>query len=726
MVRTRTPKKAANGRIKVLVTGGRGFLGRTFIELLSRQGVPYTCYDRTRPDAIPPDITHVVHFAGLTPHSPHEGPIAPAEYWQANVEGTKTLLGALDRARKLRRFINIGSAAEYGIRKKPIDEKAKEAPVGDYGKSKLAQSKLVEGFAKERGIDSLNLRVFNVAGAPSRRDPSKVPGRNIFEGLLMQFTQGFKGTITVSHADDERDYVDPEDIAEAVYAALTASVPKRYEVINICSGIGTKNGELVDIFGELLHKPNRVKATSATFGCSLGVAKKAERLLGWRAQTPVRDSVRKALGARSRVLIVGAGVAGRELVKEVRREGRSDFIPVGFVDDDPKKQGKRFVDVAVLGTTHELSRLIRERQIDRVVISTPSVGRELVERVTASVPVGFPVKILPSVSSVLLGKVELSEIRDVDIADLFGRPLVKADLQVIAARTRGKTFVVTGGAGSIGSEIVRQLHSSKARRLIVLDTWEEGIFNLSEELSIPDGLKHPDVHFFIANIRDKTRINELFARFKPDVVFHAAAYKHVPILEDNPDEGHKTNYLGTKNLLDACVQYSVKDFVLISTDKAVNPKSVLGRTKRKAELLVKTYASAHPRSRFCAVRFGNVLNSSGSVVPKFMRQIRDRLAITVTHKDMTRYFMSIPEAVSLVLSSWRIARNGQILVLDMGEPVKIWDLAVRLVRMHGLEPHTDIPIHEVGIRPGEKLHEELSYEKGELRASRVPRIFIAE
>lgn len=723
MVRKGTAR-AKSPQMKVLVTGARGFLGSAFVDLLAQKGVPYERYDRAHPERIPEGITHVVHFAGLTPFSPHKGPIAPQEYTEANVEGTRSLLAALDRAKRLKRFINIGSAAEYGPSRAVLAEDSPERPDGEYGRSKLAQAKLVEQFAKRRRISAINLRLFNIAGLPLSR--SERARENIFGSLLSQFTSGYAGTVVVSHPSDERDYVDPADAAEGIYAALSARLGASYQVINICSGECTDNATLVSLFGDGFSKAYRIRAQATKPTRSHGSARKAKRLLGWQARIPIGESVKKVIGSRPRTLIVGAGVAGREIVREIRREGRDDLVVVGFIDDDPKKQGKRFLGVPVLGPTEALPRVIAERSIERVLISTPSVGRELVARVTSLVPPKFPVKILPSVSSVLLGKVELSEIRDVDIADLFGRPLVKADLQTISRHTRGKTFVVTGGAGSIGSEIVRQLYSSEAKRIIVIDTWEEGIFNLSEELAIPDGLAHPEALFLIANIRDKTRIAELFERFKPDAVFHAAAYKHVPILEHNPEEGHKTNYLGTKNVLDACVKNRVRDFVLISTDKAVNPSSVLGKTKRKAELLVKAYARKHPRARFCSVRFGNVLNSSGSVVPKFLRQIRARLPVTVTHKDMTRYFMSIPEAVSLVLSSWMIARNGQILVLDMGEPIKIWDLAMRLIRMHGLEPHIDIPVHEVGVRPGEKLNEELYYKKDEVRQSRLPRIFIAE
>ncbi len=427
-----------------------------------------------------------------------------------------------------------------------------------------------------------------------------------------------------------------------------------------------------------------------------------------------------------RVLIVGAGVAGCKIVRQIKKEKESNLVIVGFVDDDEKKQGIKINDVKVLGTINDIPHIIREKKVDQVLISTPSVGGVFIARVAQLLPLGIQVKVLPSISSVILGKVDLSYVRDIDPADLIGRPLVKSDQQLISKKAKGKVFLITGGAGSIGSEIVRQLYDSEAKSIIVVDAWEEGVFNLLEDLQLRHHSGRPKLQAFIGSIRDKKRIKEILEIVHVDVILHAAAYKHVPLMEQNPGEPHKTNYLGTKNMLDLAVQFNVKDFVLISTDKAVNALSVMGKSKRGAELLIKSYAKKNPGHRFCAVRFGNVLNSSGSVVPKFLKQIQSRSVVTITDKEMTRYFMSIPEAVSLVLSSWIISKNGQILLLDMGEPVKIMDLAVNLIRLHGLEPDKDIMIKEVGIRPGEKIHEELSYNKYGVKQSSLERIFIVE
>ncbi len=428
---------------------------------------------------------------------------------------------------------------------------------------------------------------------------------------------------------------------------------------------------------------------------------------------------------KSTWIIIGAGAAGQEVVEQLRTGKRTDIEVVGFVDDDKTKQDSKVVGIPILGRIDDLPRLVGSHGVDEVLISVPSLGGEFVKRIMKLVPPNLPIKVLPSI--VLLGTVDLSLIRNINPSDLIGRPLVKSAQLFIADKAEGKTFLVTGGAGSIGNEIVRQLYYSKAEHIIIVDSWEEGVFNLLQE--IEPRHKHKEerrIQPFIGNIRDRGRIDEIMSKYKIDVVIHAAAYKHVPLMEDNKEEAKKTNYIGTKNVLDLTVKHKIKDFVLISTDKAVNPANVMGRTKRQAELLVKQFAKKHKDYRFCAVRFGNVLNSSGSVVPIFVRQIKNRLPVTVTHKDMTRYFMSIPEAVSLVLLSWILSKNGQILVLDMGEPIRIMDLAIDLIKFYGLEPYKDIDIVEIGIRPGEKIHEELAYDKRRLKPGPMERIFIAE
>lgn len=715
---------------KILVTGSGGFLGSAFTDFLDAKGVSYIRYDRNHPEQTPRDFDAVVHFGGLTPQSPSNGtPFSWADYERANIEGTRQVLALAASNKHLKRFVNIGSAAEYGLAQSAMSEKTKEAPVGDYGKSKLQQSKLVEEFAHTHKVPVYNLRLFNIVGVPKNRRTLLTPQTRVslFERFVYEFSKKRVGTITISNNNDVRDYVDIEDVMEAIYAALCAKKKAPYQVINIASGHGVSIGRVLEMFGRVTNKTYRVKNASPKKTSSMGNAGKAQKLLGWSATTSLEESVQKLFGVKKRVIIVGAGVGGKMLVEEIEKENRLDIFVVGFVDDDKKKQGKVVYGIPVVGTIADLPSIIARRRIDQVFISTPSVGKELVTRVTDLLPAGFSIKILPSISRVILGKVDLSYVRDIDISDLIGRPLVKSDQRFISSKAKGKTFLVTGGAGSIGSEIVRQLYGTDAKCIVVVDAWEEGVFNLSEELkAAQNGQRHPELHLHIGNVRDKKRVDEIMKRFKPDAIFHAAAYKHVPLMEDHPEEAYKTNVVGTKNLLDLAVKYRSKEFLLISTDKAVKPTSVMGKTKRAAELVLRRYARAHPRFRFSAVRFGNVLNSSGSVIPTFVRQIRTHSSVTITHRDMTRYFMSIPEAVSLVLISSIIAENGQILILDMGEQVKILDLAERLIKMHGLEPHRDIPIEEIGIRPGEKIHEELAYNTDMLKQSSMPRIFVAE
>ncbi len=426
-----------------------------------------------------------------------------------------------------------------------------------------------------------------------------------------------------------------------------------------------------------------------------------------------------------RVIIVGAGMAAKKVLAEIKKERRPDIEVVALLDDDISKHGNTVSGVPIVGTINDVAKAVKKYKATQVLISTPSAEREVLRNVVGRLPVGFPVKVLPSISSVILGTVDLTDIRDIDLSDLIGRPLVKANQQRIAKSASGKTFLVTGGAGSIGSEVVRQLYHSNAKKIVVIDSWEEGVYRLLEEFG-EDRKNHPVLHTYVGNVRDTQRLEEVMSQHSIDVVVHAAAYKHVPLMEDNPDEAHKTNIGGTRNVLDLMAKHKIKDFLLISSDKAVNPVNIMGHTKRQAELLLGEYAKQHPKHRVCAVRFGNVINSSGSVIPKFMKQIKSRAPVTVTHRDMTRYFMSIPEAVSLVLQAWIVAENGQVLVLDMGEQIRIMDLAETLIRLHGLEPHVDIEIRETGIRKGERLREELLHDTYTLKPTPITRVFIAE
>lgn len=426
---------------------------------------------------------------------------------------------------------------------------------------------------------------------------------------------------------------------------------------------------------------------------------------------------------QSKILIIGAGVAGQMVVKELVRSSTPARCIAGYLDDDVNKIGKKIHGFKVLSGVDSINKVIRKEKIDEVIIAVPSQSQLVAKKVDRLLKTDVKVRILPALAPVILGKVNLSFLKEVEPSDLLGRPLVKSDQKKIVDSTNGLVFLITGAAGSIGSEIVYQLSLTQAKKIICLDSWEEGCFRLVEKYK---NLKFPKVEVYVGNVRDKERIDEIFKAVKPDVVFHAAAYKHVPLMEVNKEEAVKTNIAGTKNCLDAATKYNTSGFVLISTDKAVNPSSHMGYTKRQAELMVMDVAKKNKKSLFISVRFGNVLNSSGSVVPTFVSQVKAGGPVTVTDKKMTRFFMTIPEAVSLVLQSWILGENGRIYVLDMGEPVKILSLARAIIRHFGLTPGKDIKIKETGIRPGEKLHEQLSYKKEKLTQTVNPKIFIAE
>ena len=704
--------------MKILVTGSHGSLGRAFIGYLNERGIAYCTFDRQNPENTESDFDSAVNFAGLTPHSVTSG---NADMRVANVASTEHLILYL-KGKKLSRLVHIGTSAEYGPSPRALSEKSPPRPRNEYGKTKLEQSQLIEKFAKESKVKTFNLRVFNLLGIP--RDPSRE--RKFIDEHILQSLASGANPIVVSNAKDTRDYVDLLDVFDAILAALTTKKGSGYELINIGTGKATSLEQLVSLFASEMNRKVKIRNTARTSDRYVADASKASRILGWRAKKTIAAIVRDTVGGRKKVLIVGAGKATEMVLDELGKDPRSDIIAIGIVDDNTKKKGSSIRGVKVLGTLKDIPRLCSQQRIDQILISVPSAGSDVAARVASLAPTGTPIKVLPSISSVILGSVDLSYVRDIDAGDIVGRPLIKSDQERIIAAADGKTFLITGGAGSIGSEITRQLFDSRAKKIVVLDASEEGVFNLSEELKQHAQIGRPELVFRIGNIRDRVRLEEVANETQLDVIIHAAAYKHVPLMEENPGEAKKTNEEGTQNLLDLAVERGIHDFVLVSTDKAVNPPNIMGKTKRAAELAVKQCAKEHPEMRLIAVRFGNVLNSSGSMLPTFLRQIRTRSPLTVTHKEVTRYFMSIPEAASLVLTSWIIGKNGQILLLDMGRPMKILDFAEKLIRMHGLVPYKDIPITEIGLRPGEKLHEELAYDPSRIRASSAPRIFIAE
>jgi len=423
-------------------------------------------------------------------------------------------------------------------------------------------------------------------------------------------------------------------------------------------------------------------------------------------------------------LIVGAGDAARILLEETKKHPELDCRIMGCLDDDPRKTGLLIAGVPVLGPLTLLERLAREQSIAQIIIAMPSASvskvKEIVHR---SAAVGVKAQIMPGLYAVMTGGVEISPIRDVRIEDLLGRPEVKTDFAKVSASVHSKRVLVTGAGGSIGSELCRQLAQFAPRELLLLGRGENSIYEVHRELR----QKYPALSItpIIADVQDTKRVESVFALYSPEIVFHAAAHKHVPLMESNPTEALKNNIFGTKSVAEAALRHKAECFVLVSTDKAVNPTNVMGATKRIAELLVQSLNRAGG-TKFMAVRFGNVLGSRGSVVPLFKEQIAQGGPITITHPDMTRYFMTISEAVRLVIEASAMGKGGEVFVLDMGQPVKIADLAKDLITLSGLKPEVDVPIVYTGLRPGEKLYEELWAAGETTSATSHPRIRVAE
>jgi FlaA1/EpsC-like NDP-sugar epimerase len=439
-----------------------------------------------------------------------------------------------------------------------------------------------------------------------------------------------------------------------------------------------------------------------------------ERLDSRRGVKPVRQPVP--------TMLVGAGAGGVLMTKELANRPDLGLKPVGFVDDDPVKTGTMVNGVPVLGTTERLAELCARQGAQQILITMASAPGATVRRIAKlAEEAGLPTKIIPGLYEIAGGHVELARIRPVAIEDLLRREPVALDMERIARDLEGSTVLVTGAGGSIGSEICRQVAAFVPSRLLLVERAENNLFEIHRELVA----KHRDLEIvpLVADVTDAERVEQIFATHEPAVVFHAAAHKHVPMMEWNPAEAVRNNVFGTKVVADAAHAHLARSFVMISTDKAVNPSSVMGATKRVAEMYVQALAS-QSKTRFVTVRFGNVLGSAGSVIPIFKQQIAAGGPVTVTHPDMRRYFMTIPEACQLVLQAGSMGAGGEIFILDMGEPVKIVDLARDLIRLSGLRPDEDIEIEFSGIRPGEKLFEELSLETESAEKTSHPKIFV--
>ncbi|MEZ4365367.1 MAG: nucleoside-diphosphate sugar epimerase/dehydratase [Kofleriaceae bacterium] len=448
------------------------------------------------------------------------------------------------------------------------------------------------------------------------------------------------------------------------------------------------------------------------------VAARALRRLQGEAQERRR---RAAGGVRTRVLLVGAGEAGVLVARELASRPDLGLDAVGFVDDDRQKHGTQIAGLTVLGATADVEEIAARKRVRRVLITIASAPGPELRRITLQCrEAGLDTKIIPGVYEIVGDRVNLSRIRDVAIEDLLGREQVELDEAEVGGSIRARVVVVTGAGGSIGSELSRQVARFTPSRLVLVERFENALFEIHRELaaSFPEVLIEPCV----GDVGDAVRMERVFARFRPDVVFHAAAHKHVPMMEANPGEAIKNNVGGTRTVADLAERFGASQFVMISTDKAVNPSSVMGATKRVAELY--TQSRARGRTRFVTVRFGNVLGSNGSVIPIFKEQIARGGPVTVTHPEMCRYFMTIPEAAQLVLQAGAMGAGGEVFILDMGKPVKIVDLANDLIRLSGLEPGVDVDVTFSGVRPGEKLFEELATDAERADKTKHPKIFI--
>ena len=424
------------------------------------------------------------------------------------------------------------------------------------------------------------------------------------------------------------------------------------------------------------------------------------------------------------LLIIGAGMGAREIIIAIKNNMRDKYNIVGIIDDDISKINHYILGVKVLGTRYDIPKIAKEKNVDLIFFAInkiDAVSRKKILEICQET--GVKTRVLPTTLEVIAKQGAMNSLRDVQIEDLLGRDPVHLDNKNINSLIKNKTVLVTGGGGSIGSELCRQIVKYDPKRLVILDIYENNLYDIEMELRA----EYPKLNLeaIVASVRDNARLNNVFETYKPEIVFHAAAHKHVPLMEKSPLEAIHNNVFGTYNVVNCADEYGVGKFVLISTDKAVNPTNIMGASKRVCEMIVQAKNKVS-KTEYVAVRFGNVLGSNGSVIPLFKKQIERGGPVTVTHKDITRFFMTIPEAVQLILQAVTYAKGGEIFVLDMGEPVKIYDLAVSLIKLLGYEPNVDIPIEITGLRPGEKLYEEILMSEEGLTSTKHDKIFISK
>ena len=476
------------------------------------------------------------------------------------------------------------------------------------------------------------------------------------------------------------------------------------ELLNIILAVGAAT--ILQVVYMFITKTHLPRSYPFFYGFAMLVMTTGIRF-SYRAMKTVnlRRKIRKNGAEATKVMVIGAGAAGNEMIKEMTTTPYLNMKVCCIIDDGEQCWGKELRGVPIVGGRDSIVEMAEKYEIDEIVFAIPTAApsqtRAILEICNQT---GCKLRMLPAIYQLINGDVNVSKLREVSIEDLLGRDPVNVDIDSIMGYVSNKVVMVTGGGGSIGSELCRQIASHNPSKLVIVDIYENSTYELQQELK----RTYPklDLHVLIASVRNTKRIEDIFATYKPDIVYHAAAHKHVPLMEDSPNEAIKNNAFGTFKTAQAADKYGVKKFVLISTDKAVNPTNIMGASKRICEMVIQ-YMNNHSKTTFVAVRFGNVLGSNGSVIPLFKKQIEQGGPVTVTHPDIIRYFMTIPEAVSLVLQAGAFAQGGEIFVLDMGEPVKILDLAKNLIRLSGLREGEDIEIEFTGLRPGEKMYEEM-------------------
>jgi len=431
-------------------------------------------------------------------------------------------------------------------------------------------------------------------------------------------------------------------------------------------------------------------------------------------------------GISKNLLIIGAGEATRDLIKTIRTSMRGVYNIVGLIDDNDAKRNYLISGYKVLGDRYDIQKICKEYRIDVIFFSIANVdNRDKRDILKICQETSAKIRVLPAAYDLVKGKNVMQNLRDVRVEDVLGRDPIELDNTKIKSIIQGKSILVTGGGGSIGSELCRQIVTYNPKRLVIFDIYENNLYDIQMELRNHGFDEKIEIVPIVGSVRDKNKLDYVFKTYEPYLVFHAAAHKHVPLMEVSPLEAIKNNVFGTYNVANCADKYKVKKFILISTDKAVNPTNIMGATKRLCEMIIQA-KNKNSETDYAAVRFGNVLGSNGSVIPLFEKQIAEGGPVTVTHKEITRFFMTIPEAVSLVLQAMSYANGGEIFILDMGEPVKIYDLAVSLIKLMGLEPNVDIPIQITGLRPGEKLYEELLMSEEGLTKTKNKKIFISK